>query len=144
VLLRGDGAAQAWEVSIPTLPPVDIASGDVDLPPPPPDQQQQEQPIAGGRIMIDNQVVRLRNGRVFLPNGVQIVGAMPQQPPRPGGAEQIDHIRPVGDRVLVATSGGRVAAVELSNGNIAWQSRMTDAPLQQVVTNDDFIAARFV
>jgi len=59
-------------------------------------------------------------------------------------AERIEHVRPRGDRVIFATSAGRIAAVEQASGQLAWQTRSGDAPLEQMVASDDFVAARFV
>jgi hypothetical protein len=143
MLLRGDGGATGWEVTVRSLPAVEIAAGDVEMQPPGPGNGMQERVfVGGGAVIIDNQVVRIRNGRIW-PAGAIVPGGA--APPRraPGGGEQIEHVRPVGDRVLIATSTGRITAIELSTGEIAWQSRVSDAPLQQLVNSDDFVAVRF-
>ncbi len=142
-LLRGDNATLAWQADLASLAPVEITSTSGDAAPAPEVAQRQVRMGAGGNIVIDNMVVQVHGGRVVLPNGVVIAGAVGQQARRIAGNEQIDHVRPVGDRVVIATSNGRFAAIELGTGQVAWQTRPTDATFDQVVNSDDFIAARF-
>src|SRR4030095_11276806 len=52
-----------------------------------------------------------------------------QPRPEAGAAEAINAVRPVGDRVLVTTTSGRVFCVEVagkSAGRVAWQTRLSD------------------
>jgi outer membrane protein assembly factor BamB len=46
--------------------------------------------------------------------------------------------------VIFATSSGRIAALDLASGQLAWQTRAGEGALDQLVANDDFIAARFI
>ncbi|MEO6434855.1 MAG: PQQ-binding-like beta-propeller repeat protein, partial [Tepidisphaeraceae bacterium] len=143
-LLKRDGADLGWQVSVKSLPAVEMLEGE----PAPRDQGPAGRGVvvAPGVVVIDNQIVNLRRGRgQFIINGriagmaQQVVRARPAE----GTGEQIEHVRPVGERVVLATSTGRIAAVDLGNGQVAWQSRVGDTPLDQVVANDDFVAARF-
>lgn len=165
-LLRAQGGATAWEAGIKSLPPVDLVGGEIDMAGASgaggDDAQamRQMQPgvIVGpnGGVIID-QRVGARRLRQLQIQGVQ-AGNLPggnrrgggggagaaQQPGAAGdNAERIEHVRPVGDRIVIATSTGRIAAFELANGNRAWQTRLADAALDQLVANDDFVAARF-
>ena len=100
---------------------------------------------ARGRV-IDNQVIRLRNGQIFIQNRgrLQPVMAIPQPPHHAdAGVETLDYVRPVGDRIILATSAGRLCAIELKSGKIAWQTRASDTSFEQIVNSDDFLAARF-
>jgi hypothetical protein len=46
--------------------------------------------------------------------------------------------------VVIATNTGRLTAIELSSGETAWQTRLSDVEYRQVVSTDDFVACRFV
>lgn len=155
-MLKGDGAATAWEVDLTAVAPVEIASGEPDGKQPPqvvegpingPANAQRQVIVGPNGIIVDNQVIRLGNGGRLVLNGGQRVFIGPngvaQRGPRAGG-EEIDHVRPVGDRIVIATSEGRVIAVELATGQIAWQTRPTDTQFMQIAATDDFIAARYL
>lgn len=58
------------------------------------------------------------------------------------GPEQIVGVQPLSDRVVFATSEGRVVTVDLSEGKLLWQSRTLKAPIDKLVANDDFIAVK--
>src|SRR5204862_7673106 len=72
----------------------------------------------------------------------------PQRVRNRGGAgdpaEEIEHVRATGDRVVIGTSSGRVASLELSDGSMAWQTRVGETSLNQMLASDDFIVVRFV
>ena len=55
------------------------------------------------------------------------------------GPERITSAVPLGDRIIIATSTGRVAAFELSVGRVLWQARVGDAPVQRILATDDFV-----
>jgi hypothetical protein len=57
--------------------------------------------------------------------------------------EQILHVRPLSDRVIVATSLGRVIALDLGDGQPLWQARPTDRVIERLLATDDFVAAVF-
>jgi hypothetical protein len=59
-----------------------------------------------------------------------------------GGVESIDRVRPLADRVIIGTSTGRVAAFEMANGQLAWQTRVAEAPLDRLTATDDFVAVQ--
>ena len=126
-LLKGDNAALGWEMDISSLAPMEITSvGSDTAQPAANDAGGARIRINGvnGGVIIDNRVGRFGGGQIVLPNGMVIInGGVVQQPRRvaPGAAEQIDHVRPVGDRVVIGTSNGRIVAIELSTGQPAWQ-----------------------
>jgi outer membrane protein assembly factor BamB len=63
------------------------------------------------------------------------------QPPAdaPPGVEQITHVRPLADRIVVGTSAGRIVAFDLDGGKLLWQTRLGDRAASQLLGNDDFI-----
>ncbi len=63
-------------------------------------------------------------------------------PVKPVGAEEITDVHPVGDHVLVTTSTGRILSAELVGGRVAWQTRLSDRPVDRLIANDDFTVAR--
>jgi outer membrane protein assembly factor BamB len=144
VLLLREGGAIVWETPVKSLPQVDVLEGG--------DQIVRGDPAGGlprgmlvgqGMIVVDNQVINLGRGRVLIRNGQR--GAAVLRPVRAAAEapEIIEHVLPVGDRVVVGTSSGRIASLELTNGQLAWQTRLGTVHLDQLLANDDFLAARF-
>src|SRR5205085_6427780 len=90
-------------------------------------------------------MIRNRLGR----NGRLMPGLKPPPPqPNPvndpgGGGEQIVSVVPLTDRVMIATSAGRIAAVDLVEGKVNWQARPINALIEKLLANDDFVAARY-
>jgi hypothetical protein len=136
-LLKGDEAGTLWSVALSALPSVDAT----------PDEpevagaggagaggQRQDPMIA--QIEVQRRMAR-RRANFFPP-------AQAPQPQRVDGPERIMHVGAVADRMVLATSRGRVVALELSSGNVAWQTRVSEMPMLQFVTSDDFVAFRFV
>src|SRR6185295_8091257 len=72
-------------------------------------------------------------GPVLMPN---------RAPAPPQGAETIDKVRPIADRIVFGTSSGRVVALELASGQLAWQTRVAETGFEQLLATDDFIAVR--
>jgi hypothetical protein len=65
--------------------------------------------------------------------------ALPNLPIAPGGAEQILHVRPVDDRILIATSTGQLFAIKAADGTLAWHTRLSsNSPIERLVATDDF------
>jgi hypothetical protein len=121
IMLKPNGEL-AWQVGVANLPALDAADDGppaplVAAPEPPPD-------IPHGR----------RFGRGFF--RVRAI-AQPVAVDQPH-AEMITHTRIGGDRLIFATSAGRVAAVDL-NGKIAWQTRPSSRPIDRLLANDDFV-----
>ena len=90
---------------------------------------------------------QVRNGqRVIFRNGMR-APRLPRQFSRPSAwrweaAEEIVDVRPVGDHVLLTTSNGRIFSVELGTGRLAWQTRLSDRPVDRIVANEDFTVVR--
>ena len=66
------------------------------------------------------------------------------QPPRPaaGAAEQVVEVRPVGDRVLVTTSTGRLMSLDLASGKTVWQTRLSERAIDRLCANEDFTVVK--
>jgi outer membrane protein assembly factor BamB/tetratricopeptide (TPR) repeat protein len=52
--------------------------------------------------------------------------------------EIITSVKLIGETAVLSTSTGRVAAVDLANGAITWQIRLSDRPPDHLEANDDF------
>jgi hypothetical protein len=92
-----------------------------------------------------NMQVMIQGNRQFVIRGGQLQPFQPAQvAPRPaaGVDEQVVEVRPVGDRVLVSTSTGRLLSADASTGRITWQTRLSDRALDRVVATEDFAVAR--
>lgn len=134
-LLNGENAGDVWTMQLKTLPAVEMVEDDKSLnvvvingQPVPADVFQQNVQI---RL---NQQARLN---------IQIrqagIGDRPARPnPEPQGEERILELRPVGDHIVAATSTGRLFCLKSEDGSLAWQTRMTDWPLDRLLANDDF------
>ena len=148
VLLPGAGGTVApkWTLDIKTLATLEVTRLGADG------------PGAGGGIAVNGpmgnaafiapgggiQVVVRNNQQFIIRNGVWQPLAPPPVAQRPaaGLEEQITEVHPVGDRVLVATSTGRLLSADLAAGKIAWQSRLSDRPLDRVVSTEDFTVVK--
>jgi outer membrane protein assembly factor BamB/tetratricopeptide (TPR) repeat protein len=146
-LVGPDGGEAAWRVSLKDLPNLDVVKpggpGAATVA-----QIQPQLPGGGGFIVGGN--VQFRRGRgagggnapFVMRDGLvrfqPAVPAMGAPRPDPGAAEQIVDVRPVGDRVLVMSSTGRIASIDLTAGRIAWQTRLADRPAERLVANEDF------
>ena len=65
--------------------------------------------------LIDDGALGWKDGRVVFASPMSALPGQPV-PPQPGGGEQVADVRPVGDRVLVATTTGRVVSLDLADG----------------------------
>ncbi len=92
----------------------------------------------GGAVIIrGNRRLIVRNGRIEA--GLRLLA-----PPQIPGAEQLIHVRIAGDRIILATSTGRLLAVDAASGAVAWQTRLVNAPIERLEATDDFIVVRLV
>ena len=85
-------------------------------------------------------------GRVIFRPGLRQQIAQPpppaQRPLSCPASEEIVDVRPVGDHVLLTTTTGRILSADLSNGKVAWQTRLADRPVDRLVANEDFAVVR--
>jgi hypothetical protein len=59
-----------------------------------------------------------------------------------GGSEEIAQITPITDRIIVATTTGRLLAIDAAAGRVAWQTRAGSA-VSTLLANDDFTVIRY-
>jgi outer membrane protein assembly factor BamB len=144
VCLAGQNGAMLWEVTLKSFGAIDIASpGEVAVDTTPQNIGDAEQAMIERRLI--NQRLRAQRG-VFVGNVVGVNGMAVQGQPQvvqPNAGEQFDLVRPTGDRAVFSTSTGRLVGLDLSNGKAAWQTRLVDGPLLQLLASDDFTVARF-
>jgi outer membrane protein assembly factor BamB len=135
-LVPGAGGPAKWKLDVTTLPALEVTrladAGATALP------GAVNQPFGNMQVMI-------QGNRQFVIRGGQLQPFQPAQvAPRPaaGVDEQVVEVRPVGDRVLVSTSTGRLLSADAASGRITWQTRLSDRALDRVVATEDFAVAR--
>ena len=102
--------------------------------------------VRGGQVRVlvqpDGRQLIIRNGRPqLIARGNNAAAVEPVAPPGPD--EQILHVRCLSDRAIIATTQGRLIAVDLTDGQPIWQARPTDRVIERLLATDDFIAAVF-
>ena len=153
VALDAPSGKTLWTFDLATQPTLEVlrAGDDVAVA-----EDQPGNPGVNGRIIVNGRVVNgnnviVRNGIVV--NGQQADPAGGQNavarggpaspiPPVPGAGEQVADVRPVGDRVLVTSSTGRIACVDLATGTIPWQTRLADTTPDRLAATEDFTVVR--
>jgi outer membrane protein assembly factor BamB len=91
---------------------------------------------------------RFINGRAIIRGGVGQMPAVAVGPGQPGaaaqpGVETIASVRPVDDKIIVATTMGQIFAIRMANGALAWHTRLAAAaPISRLVATDDFVVAK--
>jgi outer membrane protein assembly factor BamB/tetratricopeptide (TPR) repeat protein len=146
-MVREDGGPALWNLDLKQIPQTQVVrSGDSQAP--------VADPNADAINVNNNRVIIHGNGRVMLPNGVVLRAGgfgrrfgvpMPlvqaPQPLKGGGPERIEEVIPVGDRVLLSTTAGRIICTDLAQGVIVWQMRLSEQPIERLVANEDFAVA---
>ena len=142
-MYKNDGADLAWHMDIARLAAIEVIASDEPV--------AENNPAAGNNPVVMNNrfrrngvVMNARGQAVFIRNGVGMV-----MPPGPGpvnaapkpvhdGPEQIDSVLPLEDRVLLTTTSGRVVSLERAGGALAWQTRLSDRPVDRLVADGEF------
>lgn len=127
-LLRDGGKNVGWNVDLSQLPPVEVLT---------PDEPEE------GNTAMNNNVVQ---AQVFVVGGRLIRRPMIVQPPmaarphnpEPVGPEQIDRVVPTPQHIVFSTNNGRVVCLDLADGHLAWQVRLSDRPVIRLLANEDF------
>jgi outer membrane protein assembly factor BamB/TolA-binding protein len=134
-MLAADTGSVLWEKALADLGDVEIvaAGGEVAV----------DGDVRGDGAMLlgGNEMVQFRGGRFRGRVGGMAV-QMAARPPGDNGPEQIAEVCPIADRAVVSTSNGRIVAIDYAGGNAAWQTRLSETPLEQLLANDDFAVAR--
>jgi outer membrane protein assembly factor BamB len=155
LLLRGDTARTVWQVDLAALPAVDVGAdavadadaGGLQVDDAAAADLQAFDPRRGFVAGAGNRPIIVAGGGVVrFGRGGQIIVQQPANPNPAGGApgpEQIAVARPAGDRAVFATSNGRLFAVDLAEGRLAWQYRLSaTAPVERLEATDDFAVAK--
>jgi hypothetical protein len=148
--IRND-AKLLWGMSTTKLPTLLVADAGDPIVDEHTDQDPEGMAVNGGM----NNVRIVRNGQVIVVPGQFVVrgGRMvrlavppPVAPPPPvpeaGLLEQIVAVQPAGNELVVSTSTGRIVAVNAGDGQILWQTRLTDRAIDQLLANGHFTVAR--
>jgi len=78
-----------------------------------------------------------------------VLSSPPAAPPQPGQAleagtaEQIVQVVPIGDRLILASSRGRLAAIDDLSGKLLWQHRLGGRAVDRLLANEDFTVVTF-
>jgi hypothetical protein len=151
-LLDAQTGALAWKVDLKQMPAVDmVPTGDAEVPAAVAVPEQQEQ--LQGRLLVEE--IRVRRVREIQAAQVArpavIVGPPGAGQPAPvdpaivaDGRERVAHVRPLTDRVILSTTTGRIAALELATGRPIWQTRLASQGIIQTLASDDFVVLRLV
>jgi outer membrane protein assembly factor BamB len=148
VLLNGDTAASLWKTPLTALPPSELVTvagmrnAEVAVDNVPGDANAaDEQPVfingRGRRMQMGRRNAMMR---VNIAAQVQLQAAQAELEASAAGGEQIWHVRPLEDRVVLGTSTGRLYCVESTTGKLLWQTRVSPKPIQRLVASEDFTA----
>ncbi|HYE19349.1 MAG TPA: PQQ-binding-like beta-propeller repeat protein, partial [Tepidisphaeraceae bacterium] len=140
VMLDGETLSKKWAVNLRGLPRIDVVAGGGAT----------EDTVANANNELDEQMLNggvaarramMLRGRVRFVNGVQVAG--PGAVAQPQGPERIVLVKPVSDRVIVATSAGQLFAVSTSTGQVAWHTRVAQSSaVERLLANEDFVVAK--
>jgi outer membrane protein assembly factor BamB len=136
-LLRGDDAKEIWRINLQSLPPIpavagttaeqkiiaEQSAGQVNVP----------MAIAPNMILIRGGVLR------FGPGGWVPVSAPENAVP---AEARIIESHVAGNRAIFATGDGRLIALHISDGSLAWQLRLGTDPIARMQANDFFAVAK--
>lgn len=108
---------------------------------PPVPRAVRQRPVMVRRGGMNAGVVRFRVGAA-----AQLLGDVPvvQPPQQSAGAERIAQVQPAGDRLVVATTKGRLICLDGGTGNILWRRSAGQQPIERILANGDFIVVRSV
>jgi hypothetical protein len=158
-VVRGEGGRTLWKATVGSLPSAEVVAA--------PEQEETVDEIgddagadAGDGLRINGQIVVRGQGQVMINarmrqplarDGVMVRGLAAEAANRaqPAAAavvvqagEQIVHVRPLTDRVILGTSTGRIVALDLADGKILWQSRVGEEAPTHLLASDDFVVLR--
>ncbi|HET6251407.1 MAG TPA: PQQ-binding-like beta-propeller repeat protein [Tepidisphaeraceae bacterium] len=139
--VKSDTGELAWKVDLREMPSIEVVrfADSAQL-------VAEAQPDPNMLVINGGQRVMIRNGQrvVFRPNGMRAAVVAPPAARQmvAGAAEEIIDVLPVGDHVLLTTTAGRILSVDLAGGKTAWQTRLSDHPVDRLVANEDFTAVR--
>jgi outer membrane protein assembly factor BamB len=149
LLLDGSNATRKWSLALRQLPKVEVVSSgqaEETVQSNATNPNEGEVFINGGQqVIIRGGVRRVINGRLIVGGGAAFIqpGVQPGPMAPIGGRETITQVRPVDDKLIVATSAGQLFALKMATGTPAWHTRLSAAaPISRVAATDDFTVAR--
>jgi outer membrane protein assembly factor BamB len=140
VLLDGTSGAKKWErkLALKSLPKIEVVAGGADDAGAAPVEQIPGQVFINGnqRMILRQRIINGRVGQVIVPAPIQGAAA-------PAGPEAIASVRPIDDKIIVATTAGQLFAVQGNSGKIVWHTRLSaSAPISRIAATDDFVVAK--
>ena len=135
-----DAASLPGDSTVVALDPVtDNLPDDVnDAPVPPP-------LVPGGRRIGIRRPVRVVNGMVIGGGFVAPVNFVPNPQAAAAGAGPVQFANAViaGERLVIGTSNGQLAAVDPTSGAVVWRTRVETRAADHLLANPHFVVARF-
>lgn len=150
--IRSDTGEMVWRSELRQLPGIEVVTAPAG---------ETETAQADPEEAVDPngaRVIRARNGRLIVRGGrgVFVQQAMLAQqaqmnglngdaagpPAVPPGEEQVWQLRPAGDRILAATSTGRLVCLGAADGKLLWQTRLASHPIDRLLANEDFAVVK--
>jgi outer membrane protein assembly factor BamB len=131
-LFKHDGAEAIWKMDIGRVASIEVIATDQAAGP-------ENAPVVLNNRIRGNGIIINQGGLVRI-NGVVRAANLgaPAAKPLTTGPEQITEISPIGERVLISTTTGRVISLETQTGRLAWQTRLSDRPMDRLLCNEDF------
>lgn len=139
-MIKSDGTEMSWQMDLARLASIDVIANDEPAPALPDNNVA----AMNNRLLIRNRMMINRGGRVIVRGGMvppMPIGA-PAAKPMHEGPEQIDTVTPVADRILLATTTGRIVSLETDSGRLAWQTRLSDRPVDRLLADGDFTVVK--
>ena len=138
-LFKEDGGAPLWTLQLSQLPLTELVDDAKDA-------NVAALPQWNGINGLPPNIIIRGRGRLII-RGRVIRGGIPMiMPAAPAAAapavEEMTDVIPVGDRILLSTSSGRIVCADLAEGKVVWQARLSERPIDRVVANEDFTVAR--
>jgi outer membrane protein assembly factor BamB len=138
-LFTEEGGAPLWTLQLSQLPlPELVDSKDADSTVAPLNGLPPNIIIRGGGQFIIRGRIRVLRGGVPMIAPVAPVVPVVAAP----AVEETTDVIPVGDRILLSTSSGRIVCADLAEGKVVWQARLSEHPIDRLVANEDFTVAR--
>jgi outer membrane protein assembly factor BamB/tetratricopeptide (TPR) repeat protein len=145
VVLDADTAALHWTCTLKSLGPSDIvaAAGMQNV------EVANDSVAEAANVDEPQQVFINRRGMMMRRRGGFVMARQVQQPQvnievaeAAAGPEQVWQVRPLGDRVIAATTGGRLVCLDIATGKPLWQTRISPRPIERIVCNEVFTVVR--
>jgi hypothetical protein len=150
--IDGDTASLKWKTPLSGLAPVEIVSASglqgADVTNDTVAANVNQQQIEEQQQFINARRGQFIGGRRRFPRQIPQIGPQqqanaPEVEAAAAGPEQLMQVRPLGgDRLVAATSTGRVACLAAANGKLLWQARISPRPIERLVANEDFTVVR--